>query len=222
MNKYISYLNYLVLAYRLRSYSFCNYPKLLSLMRLAQYVNTSGVDGDFVECGVYKGGTAALLSRFLGDSKQLWLYDSFEGMPDTNVKDGEKAKTYIGEGAVRLEDVQEIIRLRGKNFKRVVIKKGWFSDTFIEVGPKNIALLHCDADWYESVSSVLNRFYDDVSDGGVIILDDFGYWEGCREAFYEFCKERDLKPLVERISIDQLYWIKGKETNRYIVGAKRD
>ncbi|MGO9234385.1 MAG: TylF/MycF/NovP-related O-methyltransferase [Methylocella sp.] len=214
MNKYIENLNYLILAHRLRSYSFCNYPKLLSLMRLAQYVKTSGIDGDFVECGVYRGGTATLLSRFLGDSKQLWLYDSFEGMPDTNVKDGETAKAYIGKGAVELEDVENIMRLLGKNLNQVLIKKGWFSDTFIESGPKSIALLHCDADWYESVLSVLNRFYDAVSDGGVIILDDFGYWEGCREAFYEFCKGRDLKPLVERVSSDQLYWIKGKETNR--------
>lgn len=183
-------------------------------MRLAQYVNMSGIQGDFVECGVYKGGTAALLSRFLGGSKKLWLYDSFEGMPDTNVKDGETAKAYIGEGAVELEDVMNMMRRLGKNLDQVLIKKGWFNHTFIESGPTSIALLHCDADWYESVLSVLNRFYDAVSDGGVIILDDFGYWEGCREAFYEFCKARDLKPLVERVSTDQLFWVKGKETNR--------
>ena len=214
MNRYVQQLNNLILARRLKSYSFCSYPKLLSLMRLAQYVKASCIDGDFVECGVYRGGTAALLSRFLGNSKQLWLYDSFEGMPDTNVKDGEKAKAYIGKGAIKLEDVQDVIRLQGKNFSQVIIKKGWFNDTFIESGPKNIALLHCDADWYELVRAVLNRFYDSVCDGGVIVLDDFGYWEGCREAFYEFCKERDMKPLIERVSCDQLYWIKGKETNR--------
>ena len=214
MNKYIDDFYYLILARRLRSYSFCHRRKLLSLMRLAQYVNMSGIKGDFVECGVYKGGTAALLSRFLGDSNQLWLYDSFEGMPDTNVKDGEMAKAYIGEGAVELEHVMNVMQRLGKNLDRVLIKKGWFSHTFIEAGPKSIALLHCDADWYESVLSVLNKFYDAVSDGGVIILDDFGYWEGCREAFYEFCRAKNLKPLVERVSTDQLYWVKGKETNR--------
>ena len=51
-------------------------------------------------------------------------------------------------------------------------------------------------------------------DGGVIVLDDFGYWEGAREAFYDFVNERGIKPLVERIGTDQLYWVKGKESNR--------
>ena len=61
---------------------------------------------------------------------------------------------------------------------------------------------------------VLETFYPLVSDGGIIILDDFGYWEGCREAFYDYCHRHNLKPLVERISSDQLFWYKNKQSNR--------
>jgi O-methyltransferase len=80
--------------------------------------------------------------------------------------------------------------------------------------PERVALLHCDADWYDSVHIVLRTFYPLIPPGGCVILDDFGYWEGCREAFYDFCLQRGEKPLLERLEADQAYWIKGKTHNR--------
>ena len=78
----------------------------------------------------------------------------------------------------------------------------------------SIAFLHIDADWYDSVQLALETFYDRVSTGGVIILDDFGHWEGCREAFYDFAADRGIKPLLERFGHTQAYWIKDRTHNR--------
>jgi O-methyltransferase len=68
--------------------------------------------------------------------------------------------------------------------------------------------LHIDADWYDSVFYSLETFYQRVSDGGFIVLDDFGHWEGAREAFYDFCMEHSIKPLIERTGYTQAFWRK--------------
>jgi O-methyltransferase len=62
---------------------------------------------------------------------------------------------------------------------------------------------------------VLETFYPLIPDGGVVILDDFGHWEGCRVAFYDFCKKFDEHPLLERVDYTQAYWIKGKKHSRH-------
>lgn len=197
-----------------KPYTFCSESKLSNLINLCNQINHSHIDGDFVECGTYKGGSAAVLSRYLGETRKLWLYDSFEGMPITTKQDGKVATEYIGKGAVPVEDVYSILNKVGADLSKITIMKGYFEETFRRPLPEKVALLHCDADWYESVLLTLRTFYDLVPEGGIIILDDFGYWEGAREAFYDFVKERGIKPLLERIGIDQLYWVKGKTTNR--------
>jgi hypothetical protein len=79
-----------------------------------------------------------------------------------------------------------------------------------------VALLYIDCDWYDSVMVSLNTFYDRVPVGGVIALDDFGYWEGARRALGEFIKQRDLEmPLLERYGPSIVWWIKGKEHTDY-------
>jgi O-methyltransferase len=188
--------------------------RLNNLMNLCNYLNDKDVPGDFVECGVYKGGSAAVISKYLGSKRKLWLYDSFEGMPETTDKDGEAAKKWIGGCIASIEDVHEVMQLVATSSDCYTIKKGWFNQTFEEQIPTKIALLHCDADWYDSVTLVLETFYDLIAEGGCIVLDDFGYWEGCREAFYDFCFRRGEKPLLERLDSTQAYWIKGKLHNR--------
>jgi len=199
---------------QVNGYTLCSPAKLKNLTRICQYLNKNSIVGDFVECGTAKGGSAALISTFLEDHRHLWLYDSYEGMPETTEKDGDDAKEWIGKCLASVEDVKEVMNLVSTNSEKYTIKKGWFNQTFLDPLPKQIALLHCDADWYESVSLVLETFYPLVVEGGCIVLDDFGYWEGCREAFYDFCSRHNEKPLLERIDLDQAYWIKGKSHNR--------
>jgi len=196
--------------------------RLNKLIDLAEYCNRAGIAGDFVECGSYKGGSSAVLSRYLDKKRHLWIYDSFKGMPETTDKDGETARQCVGLCAATVQDVIEIMNTVGTEPSQYTITKGWFVDSFRKQLPDRVALLHCDADWYESVMLVLETFYDRVTDGGCIILDDFGFWEGCREAFYDFCFSRGEKPLIERLGDTQAYWIKGKHHNRegFIKGVK--
>ena len=199
---------------KVKPYTLCSSDRINSLIKLSKAINNNGVKGDFVECGTYKGGTAAILSKYMGSGRRLWVYDSFEGMPQTTDIDGYDAKEWIGRCVSSAEDVKEVMRLLSIPEQRYIIKKGWFQDTFRESLPKKVALLHCDADWYESVLLTLETFYPLIAECGCIILDDFGYWEGCREAFYDFCMRHNEKPLLERVGVYQTYWIKGKLHNR--------
>lgn len=195
-------------------YTLCETDRLSSLLHLGEHLNAQGIEGDFVECGTYKGGAAAILSKCLTEHRHLWLYDSFEGLPATSERDGEDAKDWIGKCVGSIEDVQDVMTLVGTQPHCYTIRKGWFHQSFQEPLPEKVALLHCDADWYDSVTIVLDTFYQVIAEGGCIILDDFGYWEGCREAFYDFCRKYDERPLIERIGSTQAYWIKGKRHNR--------
>ncbi len=198
---------------RIRPFTMCPLDRLETLASICQYLNATQIPGDFVECGTYKGGSAALISVYL-ESRHLWLYDSFAGMPETTTIDGEDAKQWIGECRAAIEDVHEVMHRVGTSEARYTIRKGWFETTFQEPLPQQVALLHCDADWYESVTLVLETFYPLMPIGGCVVLDDFGCWEGCREAFYDFCQRHREKPLLERVSTDQAFWIKGRLHNR--------
>lgn len=199
---------------RVIPYTYCSREKLRSLIARCQHLNRHRIAGDFVECGTCRGGSAAVVSRRLAEDRKLWLYDSFEGMPESSERDGVHARQFVGEGKANVEEVRQLLLRSGAPEDRLVIRKGLFDDTFRQQLPEKVALLHCDADWYDSVMLVLETFYPLVADGGIIILDDFGYWEGCREAFYDYCHRHNLKPLVERISSDQLFWCKNKHSNR--------
>ena len=147
-------------------------------------------------------------------NRRAWLYDSFEGMPETGPRDGVDAGEYVGACKGSREEVEQALREAAVSSDRYTIREGLFEQTFKDRLPGTVALLHCDADWYESVILVLRTFYPLMPEGACVILDDFGWWEGCREAFYDFCSETGEKPLLERLGCDQAYWFKGRENNR--------
>ena len=196
------------------NYTLLDTQRLLSLWRLVNDINRHGVKGDVVECGSYKGGASAVLRAGMGPGRKLWIYDSFQGLPETREQDGDEAKKWVGECVASVDDVLEILAATGAAREEFVIREGWFQDTFKRKLPEQVALLHCDADWYESVTLVLETFYPLMSDGACIILDDFGHWEGCRLAFYDFCEKYGERPLLERVGYTQAFWVKGKEHNR--------
>jgi len=189
---------------------------LESLFRLAHDVLKRNISGDFVECGVRDGGSAGILAGALRSSKnrKLWLYDSFQGLPAPSIFDGEEAKKYEGKAKGSVESVWQSMETAGMPKDRVVLREGWFKDTFKQPIPSDIALLHIDCDWHNSVLLTLEYLYPKMRWGGVVILDDFGYWEGCRRAFYYFIKEKDIMPLVGRYGHSALWWQVGKWHNR--------
>ncbi|WP_395736465.1 TylF/MycF/NovP-related O-methyltransferase [Prosthecobacter sp.] len=200
---------------KVRKNTMCPRDALESILRISETVRNAGIPGDIVECGVCNGGTAALFGSVVGlESRKLWLYDSFEGMPETTEADGTEAAEWVGKCVGSEETVKKILADCNVPKESTVIRKGWFEDTFKQPLPEKVALLHVDADWHSSVTLCLDTFFDRVVPGGYIILDDFGYWEGCREAFYDFCARRGIKPLLERAGIYQAHWIKGEMHHR--------
>ena len=197
-----------------QNYSLLDHERLCSLWNLINNLNHQGVSGDVVECGSYKGGSGALLRAGMGSGRKIWFYDSFQGMPETIYQDGEEARKWVGGCKATVSDVLEVLTATGATPEEVVIREGWFIDTFNQFLPDQVALLHCDADWYESVFLVLETFYPLMPNGACVVLDDFGHWEGCRLAFYDFCEKHEERPLIERVGYSQAYWLKGRKHNR--------
>ena len=186
---------------------------LVGLYDLVQQINLSSVPGDIVECGVWNGGSTAVMARSHFESpsrpeRTFWLFDSFSGLPEPSEKDGDKAKIYYFDGFCKgaIHRVKEILKKLDLPETAFQIVPGWFKDTLPHAMVGQIALLHIDADWYDSVKLVLETFYDNVAQNGVIVFDDYGYWEGCHRAVDEFIATRKISPQdIYRISKTGLY-----------------
>ena len=183
-------------------YTLVGADRIRNLYRLANRVEKDAIPGDVVECGVCNGGTAAILGYFATRSvlgRDLWLFDSFEGMPETTPEDGEQALAHVGKEVGDISKVKEVLGLVGADMGRTHLIKGWFQDTFPAVAISQIALLNIDADWYTSVKLCLETFYDRVSLGGYVSFDDYGHWPGCRQAVDEFFRERKLPYKLNKV-----------------------
>jgi hypothetical protein len=186
-----------------RAYTMLSQARLLSLFNLAHRVCDENLPGNFVECGVAGGGSSALLAAVLAEyrsqSRLLFSFDTFTGMPKSSALDiheGRQAED-SGWGAGTCSAPESSLlevcdKLGARPFVRPV--KGLFSDTLPVhrplIGP--IALLHMDGDWYSSTRDILENLFDQVVPGGFIQIDDYGYWEGCKRAVNEFALKRGL------------------------------
>jgi O-methyltransferase len=186
-------------------YTMVTNRNLINLYALIETIEANQAPGDIVECGVWNGGSAAMMGLALSKSQQnirrsIWLFDSFSGLPKPGNKDGSIEQEYYFEGLNRgnLGHVEHVFRKLLVSMHNVRIVRGWFDETLPSAHIDQIALLHIDADWYESVKLVLETFYDSVVPGGFIVLDDYGYWEGCKRAIDEFCIERDIDIIIKQ------------------------
>ena len=134
------------------------------------------IDGDIVECGVWRGGMSIYLTK-LFENKKIWVCDSFEGCqnPEEGKYSFDHETHSLGMYACSLEEVQDNFKkYNALDLKRVEFLKGWVRDTLIpEVCPiEKIALLRIDVDSYSATLEVLDYLYDKISPGGMIIFDD--------------------------------------------------
>ena len=188
---------------QVRAYTMCSTARLRGLYRGARYVVQSNIPGGFVECGCSRGGSAALLGLTLQrmeTHRPIWLFDTFEGLPAPTSQDPdfEIAELYTGTCAGTLEGVRglftELHLMQEAHFV-----KGLFQETLTATPLPQIALLHLDGDWYESVKVCLENLYDKVAPGGVIQFDDYGYWKGARKAVDEFLEYRKIEVPLQRL-----------------------
>jgi O-methyltransferase len=160
---------------RRNSYTMLEVRRGRTLLALGREIERRGVRGAIVDCGVWNGGSSLLLSNG-APSREVWMFDSFEGMPPPTGEDGAGAEQWIGVARGAIDRVKEGFA-RYASGVRPHIVKGLFEDTLTEsassIGP--IALLHIDADWYESMRFALETLYPLVEPGGFIAVDDYGH-----------------------------------------------
>jgi O-methyltransferase len=196
-------------------YTMVTNPNLVGLYTLVNQANRQGLPGDIVECGVWNGGSAALMGAacFYDEPRKprtIWLFDSFQGLPEPEEKDGDKAQNGYFTGYCKGDQpkVRDAFRKLGLSEDIYEITPGWFDETLQHAPIEEIALLHIDADWYDSVLTVLDAFYDKVVSGGMVVFDDYGYWEGCQQAVQEFINSRRINPTLQTISKTGVYFVK--------------
>jgi O-methyltransferase len=200
---------------RVAPYTLTTPPRIYALARAVEYVVASNLRGAIVECGVWRGGSmmaAALTLLRLGSTdRELYLFDTFEGMTEPGEEDvkhtGERAADLLanpvsGEkhrAAAALDDVREAVLGVGYPEDRVHFVKGPVEETLPEHAPDELALLRLDTDWYSSTKHELIHLYPRLVAGGVLIVDDYAYWQGARKAVDEYLAEHDLSLLLNRI-----------------------
>jgi predicted O-methyltransferase YrrM len=201
------------------------FERCRSLWDLSQMVLRQNVPGAFIECGVWLGGSAGLMGlvlKSMGQNRQLHLFDSFEGLPEPGSRDGDKAIEYSGgrgEGRLSpisrcqatLEQVQRFLFERLQlDAGQVQFHAGWFQQTIPAIANnlEPVAMLRLDGDWYESTKICLEHLYPKLSPGGVVILDDYYCWEGCRKATDEYREAHGITAPIVQVDIDCGYWIK--------------
>lgn len=162
--------------------------------------------GDIVECGVWNGGSAAIMgAASMSDplenhTRKVWLFDSFDGLPPPSHRDGDlERQSYFpgwNRGHVKLvREVFDKLKFPSDNLR---IVPGWFDQTIAREPIEKIAILHIDADWYESVRTVLELLYPRVVPGGYVVLDDFGLWPGCERAVEDYFAEHGISGTIVR------------------------
>lgn len=191
-----------------------------ALYRAVRYVVKQEIPGDVVECGCARGGSAALMAltlRRLGSQRKLWLFDTFEGLPAPSSKDPdfEIADLFTGTCVGGLDEVRGLFQ-RLNTAENVTFVKGLFQETLPATPIQQIAVLHIDGDWYESVRVCLETLYDKVVAGGLIQLDDYGYWQGARKAVDEFLARRGIRTPLQRLDYSGRFLIKPESTQHNV------
>lgn len=196
-----------------REYTMVGFPRLRTLYRLARRCIRDGIAGSFVECGTCNGGSGAILAHVAAkDHRPVWLFDSFEGLPDPVSLDGESAAGWKGRCLGQEDLVREILGKVGADMPNVHIVKGWFENTLGPSATGSIAVLHLDGDWYESTRQILDALYDRIVPEGFLVVDDYGHWPGCRRAVDDFFAGRQEQPRIIRSDYTGVWFRKPPST----------
>ncbi|MFK7767053.1 MAG: TylF/MycF/NovP-related O-methyltransferase [Mariniblastus sp.] len=191
--------------------------RILAVCNAVEYLSNNNIAGDFVECGVWRGGSMAAAAKTLAhidvQDRQLWMYDTYEGMSEPTEQDvdylGHTAENLMSEQdredamsvwcCSALEQVKQTMAATGYDTGRIQFVKGKVEDTLPNTTPEKIALLRLDTDWYESTRCELEHLFPKLVPGGVLIVDDYGHWEGCRRAVDEYFEKNNIPMLLNRI-----------------------
>lgn len=202
---------------RVRRDTLTSAERIAAVSDSTAYIAEAGIEGAIVECGVWRGGSMmavalTLLEHGITD-RDLYLYDTFSGMTEPTAED--TSSPYDGYSphrrwrrhralgrewaGVPAEVVRERVESTGYPPGRVHLVEGKVEETLPGGAPERIALLRLDTDWYGSTKHELVELYPRLVEGGVLIVDDYGHYEGARQAVDEYFAETGQAVLLNRI-----------------------
>lgn len=196
-----------------RPWTMTSPERIYALMQAVRYVSANEIRGDIVECGVWKGGSMAAaamtLVRMKDMSRNLYLFDTFQGMSAPTEADvdytGKHARDVMKQDEgykcadAPLDQVRELLQRTGYPQEKIHFVPGKVEETLPDAAPETICVLRLDTDWYESTKQELEHLFPRLAKAGVIIIDDYGHWQGSRRACDEYFSENRVPILLNRI-----------------------
>lgn len=200
-----------------RPYTMTSPERIRALCSAVRYVEDAAIDGAIVECGVWRGGSMMAVARTLmrrgAASRELYLFDTFEGMTEPGPQDvslaGESARKLLMQSSktehdmvwcyAPIERVAQALSLTQYPEGRIHLIPGRVEETLAQSAPDRIAILRLDTDWYQSTQHEMEVLYPRMSRGGVLIVDDYGHWQGARRAIDEYITKYGIRMLLHPI-----------------------
>lgn len=183
-----------------KPYTMTTMERCYALYKAVEYIVKNNIEGDFVECGVWRGGSSMVILKTLMlhgvKNRKLYMYDTYEGMSEPTALDGKEANKEWKAAVVsdetnnwclsKIDEVRANMQSTGYDINLIELVKGKVEDTIPGVLPGKLALLRLDTDWYESTRHELLHLFPLLVQNGVLVIDDYGHWEGARKAVDEY------------------------------------
>lgn len=197
-------------------YTMTSPERMFSLINSVEYISANKIEGDVVECGVWRGGSSMIMAKKMLELNQnqrhIYMYDTYDGMSEPtdsdlqhdgqvaeqmlNTSDKEKDQIWCYSA---LDEVKNNMKKTGFDTEKIHFIQGKVEDTIPNVLPKKIAILRLDTDWYESTKHEMQHLFPLLVKGGVLIIDDYGHWQGARKAIDEYLRANNITILLNRI-----------------------
>lgn len=202
---------------KVKPFTMTSAERIFSLCDAVKYIHDNNIDGDIVECGVWKGGSMMAIADTLlklGDSKRdLYLFDTFDGMapPTENdvdiegisaedlLNNAEKIKDDSVWCCAGLDIVKRSLGTVNYPSEKIHYVQGMVEQTIPEHTPQKIALLRLDTDWYESTKHEMEHLFPRLVKGGILIIDDYGHWQGAKKAIDDYIDQNNILIFLNRI-----------------------
>lgn len=196
-----------------QSLSMTSFESLCTLAIVCKKISQSDIEGDFVEVGVWRGGSSLVAKKFLTGGRRFFLFDTYAGMTKPTENDfrigadnneSAAAKWQTSQKSDHNDWVFASLEEVKKNFDKfnlldssIEFRKGDVRETLLtESLPTQIAILRLDTDFYDSTLIEMQKLWPSLVSGGILILDDYGHWDGARKAVDEYIQDLGLSDIL--------------------------
>lgn len=189
---------------KIKPYTMTSTERCINLANLVHAINKEQIDGDLVECGIWKCGLLGLMrlvDNEYGGTRKVIGFDSFEYQSE--LPESEKYRVTLSQAKKYLKEM---------GAQNCILHKGYFHETFPTIGKtiEKISILRIDAGLYDVTKYCLEEFYDKISIGGYIVFDDYGHYEECRKAVNDFREKHNINNEITFTDYTEIWWKKTK------------